>query len=66
MEGNYKHRAYPFENENSVTSRNDKRNKKRQMSRSYRRMEKINLEKIKDEEDFENFEEPDLGYQYMI
>jgi len=66
MDGNYKHRAYPFENENSVISRSNKREKKRQMHRSYRRIEKINLNRIRNEKNFEDFEEPDLGYEYIM
>lgn len=64
MHGNHKHRAYPFEKEN-VSSR-DKKKKKRDMKHRFRRMEKRGIEKLQKKEDLESFEEPDLGYHYMI
>jgi len=36
------------------------------MHRSYRRIEKINLNRIRNEKNFEDFEEPDLGYEYIM
>lgn len=62
MHGNYKHRAYPFEPEN--ISKKDKKKKKRQQHRDFRRKEKIQVQKVIDND--EDFIDPDVGYYYEI
>ena len=62
MHGSHKHRAYPFEPED--LSKADKKRKKRQQHRDFRRKEKIQLQKVVDNDD--DFTEPDVGYDYEL